>query len=702
MKKRFILLTSVCAVLAGSVFAQSVQKATFTSENEADFLKRETNGGLRYNGAAPLLDASVGDTLWYSDFSDANDWTFTNTGSLGWSAVTTAAVWFYDGNQALSSTSGGEFAEMNNGDPSSTTTSAATHIMQSAQVSVAGATGSGFLMYQERASRFFDQMYIQASSNGTSWTTIGANEHLLPRTAANNTPGSQTNPEYVGYYIPASIMTATGNLWIRFQWTDDDNGIAYGWQIDDVVIYTGPTNDLDLNRAYMYGVADSGAYQKYTEIPEIQAEEATFLPAALVIANGSATQTDVVVSVSESNTGYSSSSAANTLANDEFAIIEVADDFTTDGTGNYSMTYTVASGNSDMVEENDEMDWDFRVSDNIFAYDKDDNQGSGWWGSSGYTFCLYYDNFTGDTVVGVQGYFPLIGTTTQYGLEYGKTLKATLYNDDGTGNLVELGSGDFYDVAGGTEGNPVDDWVTVPANIPVPATIESYYACITTYEDEIPLGYDYGVAGYGLVDSDNSGSWGNPITTSYDTFNVLPYIRVKTKNAQLCANTTIAVIGEVDDENETFTASIELINVSGGQSPYTFSWSGPSGFSASTQDIEGLLEKGDYIVTVTDNNGCSEVQVFTVDGNLSVEDLTISTLKLYPNPASDFVNIDLANAGAYNMVITSLKGDVVMTSTITANQGINTIDVSELAAGSYLIKMTNEDNAMSISEIVIR
>ena len=64
---------------------------------------------------------------------------------------------------------------------------------------------------------------------------------------------------------------------------------------------------------------------------------------------------------------------------------------------------------------------------------------------------------------------------------------------------------------------------------------------------------------------------------------------------------------------------------------------------------------GAYTVEVTDNNGCSEVQVFTVDGNLSVEDLAISTLKVYPNPAADFVNIDLANAGAYNMVSLQLK-----------------------------------------------
>ena len=43
-----------------------------------------------------------------------------------------------------------------------------------------------------------------------------------------------------------------------------------------------------------------------------------------------------------------------------------------------------------------------------------------------------------------------------------------------------------------------------------------------------------------------------------------------------------------------------------------------------------------------------------------------------------------------------------MTSAIIANAGFNTIDVSELASGSYIIKMTDESNAISISEFVIR
>ena len=48
--------------------------------------------------------------------------------------------------------------------------------------------------------------------------------------------------------------------------------------------------------------------------------------------------------------------------------------------------------------------------------------------------------------------------------------------------------------------------------------------------------------------------------------------------------------------------SVDL-SVSGGTAGYTFAWSGPGGFSATSEDISGL-ESGDYSVTITDANGC--------------------------------------------------------------------------------------------------
>ena len=47
------------------------------------------------------------------------------------------------------------------------------------------------------------------------------------------------------------------------------------------------------------------------------------------------------------------------------------------------------------------------------------------------------------------------------------------------------------------------------------------------------------------------------------------------------------------------------VSVSGGTPPYSYAWTGPGGFTASTQDISGLLA-GDYSLTVTDDNGCTQ------------------------------------------------------------------------------------------------
>ena len=54
------------------------------------------------------------------------------------------------------------------------------------------------------------------------------------------------------------------------------------------------------------------------------------------------------------------------------------------------------------------------------------------------------------------------------------------------------------------------------------------------------------------------------------------------------------------------------IDVSGGISPYSYSWSGPNNFSSTNQGISGLAP-GNYTVTVTDSNDDTETQSFTVE-----------------------------------------------------------------------------------------
>lgn len=58
------------------------------------------------------------------------------------------------------------------------------------------------------------------------------------------------------------------------------------------------------------------------------------------------------------------------------------------------------------------------------------------------------------------------------------------------------------------------------------------------------------------------------------------------------------------------TGAINLV-VSGGTAPYSYAWTGPNGFRASTEDVSGLAA-GTYSVTVTDAAQCTAIQQATV------------------------------------------------------------------------------------------
>ncbi len=64
------------------------------------------------------------------------------------------------------------------------------------------------------------------------------------------------------------------------------------------------------------------------------------------------------------------------------------------------------------------------------------------------------------------------------------------------------------------------------------------------------------------------------------------------------------------------------ITTSGGTQPYTYSWTGPNGFTSTNEDITGL-SAGQYSLTITDANGC------TLNRNIQI-------VTLHPTPTSDF------------------------------------------------------------------
>lgn len=60
------------------------------------------------------------------------------------------------------------------------------------------------------------------------------------------------------------------------------------------------------------------------------------------------------------------------------------------------------------------------------------------------------------------------------------------------------------------------------------------------------------------------------------------------------------------------------LTVTGGTGGYTYSWTGPNGFSSTNKDISGL-QSGDYTIQVEDANNCTDDAVFSISENLLLE-----------------------------------------------------------------------------------
>lgn len=137
-------------------------------------------------------------------------------------------------------------------------------------------------------------------------------------------------------------------------------------------------------------------------------------------------------------------------------------------------------------------------------------------------------------------------------------------------------------------------------------------------------------------------------------------------------------------------------NVSGGTSPYAHSWSGPNGFTASTEGISGL-PAGTYTYTLTDNNGCSTSATYTLDA---------------PAPLSANLNSPSSNGGwniACNGSSTGSIDGTISGGVAPVNVQWNgpsgytasAVDITGLSAGTYTLTITDANGCSLITPITL-
>jgi gliding motility-associated-like protein len=125
--------------------------------------------------------------------------------------------------------------------------------------------------------------------------------------------------------------------------------------------------------------------------------------------------------------------------------------------------------------------------------------------------------------------------------------------------------------------------------------------------------------------------------------------------------------------------SIDL-SPSGGTLPYTFAWTGPGGFTASTEDLTGL-EPGNYSVAITDANLCT-AQFTDIVTITEPAEITVSSARTDISCAGMADGaIDITVSGGTPPYLFSWTGPGGFTS--------GDEDISGLAAGAYSLTITD-------------
>ena len=228
--------------------------------------------------------------------------------------------------------------------------------------------------------------------------------------------------------------------------------------------------------------------------------------------------------------------------------------------------------------------------------------------------------------------------------------------------------------------------ITEPADIVLTTDSKKNITCFSVADGEIKITISGGTSNYNIAWTKN----GIPFATTEDLTNLSPgtYVVTVSDTNNCVPKTASFTITEppilaVNLVNKTnilcfgdSTGAI-TVNVVGGTAPYTYAWSGPNGFTSTTQNLAAIFA-GTYTLIITDNSGCSK--------NLTVQ--ITQTPPIIIKAATMPIICYGDNNASINIVV---SGGVAPYTIAWSNLGSGTFQ-NNLSAGDYIITVTDALN----------
>lgn len=568
--------------------------------------------------------------VWSNNFDNPTDWVVDNGGlsdpNYGWDLNGTSEGWYSNG---ISSTSGGNYAELKNGDPNANPGTQEVLIAYTLTLAnaidipnLAGNTAGEAvtLQFEETGARFYDNQEVQISTDGgATWTTVRDNSGYSQLTNTGGAP--YANPETVQVNLAPFISGNANNVLIRFSWTSEyptdpnpNAWITYGWYIDDVKLITNNDHDLALLSAYIIGDGNNG--MEYGITPQDQISTPWTIGGE-VFNNGSNIETNLELwhpigmnDISSYLTSIDPNATSVMESQTSFAL----------SPNIYTINYNLSADETDADLSNNSLSRTFKISEDWTA----STSNIGEYALDGIGV---YPNPTTISSIGTGSF-----ADNQDGL-----VLATMYNIKNTTPLAGIRFMlNNTSQVGGTIYGSLKDTTTF--------FLEDMSSIANT--NEIVLTSQDIVAGY--VD----GYFTSPITLNPGAYYAA---------GELYSDGGTKTVSLKDDETVAQPFDASVIYIPGGATP-------------------GVYTNGVAI----------GIRLLTGDIGAGLNENTLAGVAVYPNPSTGLINVTSLNATANTIVVYDMIGQVVMTKEVNAS---TTLDLTSSGTGVYLVEVSNENGS---------